>query len=170
MINTVNYVCWFVGLITKPFGEYSPSFICEYPIKFVFSLHKNSIDWGCYWELSNIRLLTHWVQYKIQAVMQTTFSNTHSWMKIYEFWLIFSLKSVPKGPVNNISVLVQIMAWRWSGDKPLFEPMMVNYWSIYSPLGLNEYFFFIRSNFCKMPLVWSERTWHFRLQLRKLLW
>ena len=125
---------------------------------------------GCYWELSNIRLLTHWGQYKIQAVLQTTFSNTLSWMKIYEFWLIFSLKSVPKGPVNNISVLVQIMAWRRSGDKPLFEPMMVNYWSIYAPLGLNEYFFFIGSNFCKMSLVWSERTWHFRLQLRKLLW
>ena len=36
-----------------------------------------------------------------------------------------SLKSVPKGPINNIPALVQIMAWRWSGDKPLSEPMMV---------------------------------------------
>ena len=37
-----------------------------------------------------------------------------------------SLKFVPKGPINNNPALVQIMAWRLSGDKPLSEPMMVN--------------------------------------------
>ena len=37
-----------------------------------------------------------------------------------------SLKFVPKGPIDNISALVQIMAWRRSGDKPLSEPMMVS--------------------------------------------
>ena len=37
-----------------------------------------------------------------------------------------SLKFVPKGPVNNIPALVQIMAWCRSGDKPLSEPMMVS--------------------------------------------
>ena len=36
-----------------------------------------------------------------------------------------SLKFVPRGPVNNIPSLVQIMAWRRPGDKPLSEPMMV---------------------------------------------
>ena len=36
-----------------------------------------------------------------------------------------SLKFVPKGPINNIPTLVQIMAWRRPGDKPLSEPMMV---------------------------------------------
>ena len=36
------------------------------------------------------------------------------------------LKFVPKGPINNIPSLVQIMAWRWSGDKPLSEPMIVS--------------------------------------------
>ena len=30
-----------------------------------------------------------------------------------------SLKFVPKGPVNNIPALVQIMAWRRPSDKPL---------------------------------------------------
>ena len=44
-------------------------------------------------------------------------------MKIFEFrlnfhWSLFS--------INNIPALVQIMAWRRPGDKPLFEPMMVN--------------------------------------------
>ena len=37
----------------------------------------------------------------------------------------FSLKFVPKGPINYIPALVQIMAWRWPGDKPLSEPMIV---------------------------------------------
>ena len=36
-----------------------------------------------------------------------------------------SLKFVPEGPINNIPALVQIMAWRRPGDKPLSEPMMV---------------------------------------------
>ena len=36
-----------------------------------------------------------------------------------------SLKFVPKGPINNIPALVQIMAWCWPGDKPLFDPMMI---------------------------------------------
>ena len=36
-----------------------------------------------------------------------------------------SLKFVPKCPINYISALVQIMAWRRPGDKPLSEPMMV---------------------------------------------
>ena len=37
-----------------------------------------------------------------------------------------SLKFVSKGPINNIPALVQIMAWRRSGDKPLSEPMMAS--------------------------------------------
>ena len=36
-----------------------------------------------------------------------------------------SLKFVPKGPINTIPALVQIMAWRRPGEKPLSEPMMV---------------------------------------------
>ena len=37
-----------------------------------------------------------------------------------------SLKFVHRGPLNNIWALVQIMAWRRSGDKPLSEPMMAS--------------------------------------------
>ena len=36
-----------------------------------------------------------------------------------------SLKFIPKGPINNIPALVQIMAWHRPGDKPLSEPMMI---------------------------------------------
>ena len=48
-----------------------------------------------------------------------------SWIKIYEFRLKISLlKFVPRGSINNIPTLVQIMAWRRPGDKPLSEPMV----------------------------------------------
>ena len=43
-------------------------------------------------------------------------------------WILnkISLKFVLRGPINNIPALVQIMAWRRPGDKPLSEPMMVS--------------------------------------------
>ena len=37
-----------------------------------------------------------------------------------------SLKFVPKCPTNNIPSLVQVMAWRWPGNKPWFELMMIS--------------------------------------------
>ena len=40
--------------------------------------------------------------------------------------LTISLKCVRKVRINNIPSLVQIMAWRRPGDKPLSEPMMVS--------------------------------------------
>ena len=42
------------------------------------------------------------------------------------FSIKISLKFVPKGPINNIPALVQIMAWHRPGDKPLSEAMMVS--------------------------------------------
>ena len=48
------------------------------------------------------------------------FLNENVWISIK-----ISLKFVPDGLMNNIPALVQIMAWCRSGNKPLFEPMMV---------------------------------------------
>ena len=38
-----------------------------------------------------------------------------------------SLKFVPTGPINTIRALVQIMAWRRLGNKPLSEPMLTQF-------------------------------------------
>ena len=43
----------------------------------------------------------------------------------FGIWNKISLKFVPKGQINNVPSLVQIMAWRRPGDKPLSEPMVV---------------------------------------------
>ena len=62
---------------------------------------------------------------KMADISQTTFSNAFSWMNI---WILIniSLNYVPKGQINNIPALVQIMAWRRPGDKSLSESMMVS--------------------------------------------
>ena len=42
-----------------------------------------------------------------------------------------SLKFVPNGPIDNNPELVQIMAWRRKGDKPLSEPMLTRFTDAY---------------------------------------
>ena len=55
-------------------------------------------------------------------VFKCNFLNENAWIPIKK-----SLKFFPKGPINNIPALVQIMAWRRTGDKPLSEPMMTQF-------------------------------------------
>ena len=42
-----------------------------------------------------------------------------------------SLKFVPRSPIDNKPALVQIMAWRRPGDKPLSEPMLTQFTDAY---------------------------------------
>ena len=42
-----------------------------------------------------------------------------------------SLKYVPWSPIDNEPALVQVMAWRWTGDKPLPEPMVIQFIDAY---------------------------------------
>ena len=55
------------------------------------------------------------------GIFKCIFLNENVWILIK-----ILLKFVTKGPVNNIPSLVQIMVWRWPGDKPLSEPIMVS--------------------------------------------
>ena len=59
-----------------------------------------------------------------------------------------SLKFVPKGLINNIPALVQIMAWRRPGDKPLSEPMLVS---------LSTHICVTRPQWVKMIMRWQRR-------------
>ena len=54
-------------------------------------------------------------------IFKCIFLNEHVWIPIK-----ISTKVVPMGPINIIPALVQIMAWRRPGDKPLSEPMVVS--------------------------------------------
>ena len=42
-----------------------------------------------------------------------------------------SLKFVSRSPIDNKPTLVQVMAWRRTGDKPLFEPMLAQFPDVY---------------------------------------
>ena len=70
-------------------------------------------------------LLTHWGRDKWTPFADDIFKcislNEIIWIPIK-----ISPKFVPKGPINNIPAMVQIMAWRRPGDKPLSETMMVS--------------------------------------------
>ena len=88
--------------------------------------HKSKIWWNLFEQIVCAPcqyMLTHWGRDKMDAISQRTSSSAFSWMKMFEFRI--SMNFVPKGPFNKIPPLVQIMAWRRPGNKPLSEPMMV---------------------------------------------
>ena len=70
--------------------------------------------------------LTLWGRDKMAAISQTTFSNAYSWKKNVWISIKISLEFVLRFPISTIPALVQIMAWRRPGGKPLSEPMMVS--------------------------------------------
>ena len=90
---------------------------------------------GGLWDIS---WLTYWGRGKFVAMSQT-FSNAFSLIKIYGIrlqvhWnLLRSFELI----IFQHSSLIQKMAWRRPGDKPLCEPMMF-YWRISMSLGFNE--------------------------------
>ena len=103
--------CWLFGVLTaRDFGL----------------LHSCWIAWvqrrqhGLDWIALHIEAETKWPPFP-DYIFKWIFLNENVWILIK-----ISLKFVPKGPINNIPALVQIMAWRRSGDKPLSEPMAVS--------------------------------------------
>ena len=56
----------------------------------------------------------------VDDIFKSIFLNENFW-----FSNNISLKYVPEVLIDGISSLVQIMAWRWKGDKPLSELMMI---------------------------------------------
>ena len=66
-------------------------------------------------------------------IFKCIFLNEDIWISIK-----FSLKFVPKGPIDNISALVQIMAWRRPGASHYLNQWWLYYRRIYGSLVLNE--------------------------------
>ena len=79
------------------------------------------------------------------AIFKCIFLNENVWIV-----LKISLKFVPKVRINNIPALVQMMAWRRPGDKPLSEQWWSVYWRIYASLSLNE----LTGPACNMKLLY----------------
>ena len=88
---------------------------------------------------SHSRLRCHTVAYHINSslpgqnvhhfaddIFKCIFLNENIWISIK-----ISLKFVPNVSINNIPALVQIMAWRRPGAKPLSEPMLTQFTNAY---------------------------------------
>ena len=86
------------------------------------------------------------------------FLNENIWIPIE-----ISLKIVPRGSISNIPALVQIMAWRRSGDKPLSEPMMIRlptHICVTRPKWVNEFHccHWLNVYSTSLPWFWRDRV------------
>ena len=91
-------------------------------------------------------------------VFKCIFLNENVWIL-----LKISLKFVPKGPINNIPSLIQMMAWRRPDDKPLSEPMMVSLLThicVTRPQWVKDImvFWYLTMNYSRLekPLQWRH--------------
>ena len=88
------------------------------------------------WPLPNMLRWTYlysfWSWNKLIVGLQMTFLIAFSPIRVCTFWLEF-----PSGVINNKLALVQIMAWRQTGDKTLSGAMTV-YCCTYPSLSLDE--------------------------------
>ena len=76
--------------------------------------------------------LVIWGQNKMAAILPDDIFKLILLFDDYCTLIAISLKFVLVGPINNKSVLIQALAWRWTGDKPLSElAMAIVYWRIY---------------------------------------
>ena len=69
--------------------------------------------------------LTHLGWDKMAAILQTIFFKLIYLNEMCCILLKNSMNTVPKAADNNMSALVQIMAWDQAGNKPLSEPIMM---------------------------------------------
>ena len=95
-------------------------------------------DWWYSLKLNTIEILIserHYHSWRVVNTLRPRQNGCHSADDIFKrifdiqnIWILInvSLRFVPRGPIDNIPALVQIMAWRQPGDKPLSEPMMVS--------------------------------------------
>ena len=74
----------------------------------------------CWWRINTLRPRQNGRHFP-DDILRCIFLNENLLISIK-----ISLKFVPNGPINNIPVLVQIIAWRRTGDKPLSETMITS--------------------------------------------
>ena len=90
---------------------------CDFPITNELDIMQSYTKTWTYFSTLRPRQNGH---HFVDDSLKCIFFNENVWIPIE-----ISLKFVPKGQINNIPALVQIMAWRRPGDKPLSEPVMV---------------------------------------------
>ena len=89
--------------------------------------------------------LTHWGWDKMDAISQTTISNTFSWMKMLEFRLKFHWSLFLR---VQLTIIQHLFRW-WLGADQATSHYLNQWWldyqRIYASLGLNELIVFLFS-------------------------
>ena len=101
------------------------------------SITKISLKIAClkfHWNLPGANELAHW-GWHFADISRCIFLNEN-------FCVLVSLKFIPKGSIGNKSSLFQVMAWQWTGEKPLLEAMITqvydNVWQPYASVRLRQ--------------------------------
>ena len=115
--------------------------------------HSDQINTICHYKIWQ---LTHRDRDKLAVFSRRHFQRHFlEWKWKIEFRLRFHWSLIPVDPINTIPVLVQVMASRRPGDKPLFEPMM---------LSLQTHIYVARPQWVKLAviLLWwlKESLWY----------
>ena len=76
-------------------------------------------------------VLTQWGRNKMAALLQTIISNEFSWMISFVFRFKFPWSLFIRVHLTTKSVLIQVMAWRLTGDKPSLELMLTQFTDAY---------------------------------------
>ena len=115
---------FYVNPLYRTYGEKSPVKSCNWTDFTVSFSCGYGLDHGLFHYRPMFMLCT---LFNTLTLRKNDYHSTDNSFKCIAWISInVSLKFVLKGPINNISVFVQIMAWRGPGDKPsLSEPMMV---------------------------------------------
>ena len=124
--------------LIKPFSKQSWGWWFETPSRSLWRHCNNHVLEMKPPDAYTIRLLTLWGPDKIVVISKTTFSNTFSWMKIYEFRLRFHW---------SLFLRVQLIIFQYwfrkkhgadQATSHYLSQWWVDYRRIYAPLGLNE--------------------------------
>ena len=127
-----------------------------------------SVIMGFFWQegppragVDTLRLRQNGCYFAVIA-FKCIFLNENVWI-----FIEISLKYVLWGRIDNNLALVLIMAWRWTGNKPLSEPMMVSllmHICVTRPQWVNDYYLkeFISAVFvtvCQSTWFHSSSGW-----------
>ena len=76
----------------------------------------------------------------------------------------FEMKYITRGSNNNMPDIIQIMAWRWTGDEPLSEPMMALFTDSSLHLSASMSYSLYLSN------MWIRHMCKVHFHLWKVIW
>ena len=115
VLNQQQLSCWFNSLFNSTIKKHKNS---------ISDLHFHVMTSSCKKHFNSVPVNTSRPRQSgchFADIFKCIFLNENVWISIKTLQ-----NFVPMGSINNILSLVQIMAWRRSGDMPLSEPMMVS--------------------------------------------